>query len=265
MPGGIPVHQCIHQRPVKGLIGSISTKELLISYLLDRVCRSSSRTFHEISLSCFYRTRFYAKAFTFSAGKFMKLERTRLLLIVLLCLPFAALSQSTLVKINPLGLPLVTVNGSVEQYLANGIGLQLGAYYTTFRFKEANYSGWAVTPELRFYLKPISATPEGWYIAPFARYSLMNISREASVDKTEVDGSARFLGGGAVVGRQWLLGEQKQISVDVFAGPKYSEAIRVQGSAQKNDFDAQFVTKGFWLRSGITIGIGFFKSSAPEN
>ena len=195
----------------------------------------------------------------------MRLERTRLLLIVLLCLPFAALSQSTLVKINPLGLPLVTVNGSVEQYLAKGVGLQLGAYYTTFRYKETNYSGWAVTPELRFYLKPSSPIAEGWYLAPFARYSEMNISREASNDKIKIDGSGHFLGGGAVVGRQWLLGEQKQISVDVFAGPKYSRAIRVQGNARENDFDAQFVTTGFWLRSGITIGIGFFKSSAPEN
>ncbi len=184
--------------------------------------------------------------------------RTILLSIFLFCLPFAGLAQTTLVKVNPLPLPLATLNIAVEQHFGSRVSVQLSAYLTKFRFKEADYGGWSITPEMRYYVYPTSSQPKGWYIAPFARYGQLNISREASQEQSELDGKAHFLGGGAVVGHQWLLGEKERVSIDVFAGPKYSKAIGVKGSASARDFEAGFILGGgFWVRSGITVGLAF--------
>lgn len=181
-----------------------------------------------------------------------------LLFTLLVCLPFLGISQTTVIKINPLSLPLATVNGSVEQYVGGHISLQLSAYYTEFRFKESNYSGWAVTPEVRYYFNKEVALPTGWYIAPFARYSQIYLEREATDDRNPLAGKAHFLGGGVVVGHQWLLGEQKRMAINVFAGPKYSQAVGVTGSAKEKDYKADFITGGgLWVRSGVTVGFAF--------
>ena len=189
----------------------------------------------------------------------MKPAGAKLLFFLLCnCLAFTCLAQSTVLKVNPLPLPLATLNAAVEHKLNQGISLQLSGYLTKFRFKEADYSGWALTPEMRFYIYPPTAQPRGWYLAPFARYSQINISREPSQEQTGLDGKAHFLGGGAVVGYQWLLGEKNNFSVDVFAGPRYSKAVRVSGSAQIRDYEAGFIIgNGFWIRSGITLGWAF--------
>lgn len=181
-----------------------------------------------------------------------------LLFMLLVCLPFLGISQTTLIKINPLSLPLATVNGSVEQYVGGHISLQLSAYYTQFRFKQSNYSGWAVTPEVRYYFNKEVALPTGWYIAPFARYSQMYLDREATDDTHHIAGKAHFLGGGAVAGHQWLLGEHKRVAINIFAGPTYCRSIGVDGSASAKDYKADFITGGsLWVRSGVTVGIAF--------
>lgn len=189
----------------------------------------------------------------------MMIDVKRILVLLLLCLPFTAVAQKSVVKINPLSLPLATVNLAAEQYLGKGMSLQLGAYYTTFRFKEVNYSGWSLTPEMRFYIGATDhESPQGWYIAPYARYTRMGIEREATSERPDLDGHATFLGGGSLVGHQWLLGEKKRVSVDVFAGPRYSRCISVTGNASRKDFRADFIIGGgFWVRSGITVGLAF--------
>lgn len=186
----------------------------------------------------------------------MKLGKRGWVLMLLLGMPFAGFAQSTLIKINPLSLAAATVNGSVEQYLGAGKSLQLGAYYTDFDFKDVSYWGWAVTPEVRFYLMQ-QETPSGFYVAPFLRYSQMNLNKEASEQIPALSGKASFLGGGAVAGYQFLLGQQQRVSIDVFAGPRYNSVLSLTGEANENDYKANFVSGGFWLRSGLTVGVAF--------
>jgi hypothetical protein len=187
-----------------------------------------------------------------------KLGAGSALLMLLFFLPFVSQAQTIILKANPLGLPLATVNGAIEYQFAPKISLQIGGYYTHFRFKESNYSGWAVTPEIRYYFTSQEQRPEGWYAAPFVRYSQIFLEREETDDRHELNGKAQFLGGGIVVGHQWLLGEQKKVSINVFAGPKYSQFIGVTGNATQKDYKADFITGGgLWVRSGVTVGLAF--------
>jgi hypothetical protein len=77
-----------------------------------------------------------------------------------------------------------------------------------------------ITPEYRFYTSKKQA-PEGFYIAPFARYVYMDLSQDytftpstGTLHLAHIDGKLGGVGGGLLIGAQWLLGKQKRVSID---------------------------------------------------
>ncbi|MEP7372805.1 MAG: DUF3575 domain-containing protein [Chitinophagaceae bacterium] len=77
-----------------------------------------------------------------------------------------------------------------------------------------------ITPEYRFYVGKKQA-PEGFYIAPFARYVYMDLSQDytftpstGTLHLAHIDGKLGGVGGGLLIGAQWLLGKQKRVSID---------------------------------------------------
>jgi Protein of unknown function (DUF3575) len=93
-----------------------------------------------------------------------------------------------------------------------------------------------ITPEYRFYVGKRKA-PEGFYIAPFARYVYMDLSQEYSftpssgnVHIAHVDGKLSGYGGGLMFGAHWLLGKQKRVSIDWWIAGAFF------GSFNKGDF-----------------------------
>jgi len=77
-----------------------------------------------------------------------------------------------------------------------------------------------ITPEYRFYVGKRDA-PEGFYIAPFARYVTMDLSQDytftpksGNLHLAHIDGKLSGYGGGLMFGAQWLLGKQKRVSID---------------------------------------------------
>ncbi len=82
------------------------------------------------------------------------------------------------------------------------------------------FSKITVTPEYRFYLGKKKA-PQGFYIALFARYSHMKISQDytftpssGTLHTAHMNGKIDGVGGGFLIGAQWLLGKQKNVSID---------------------------------------------------
>lgn len=88
------------------------------------------------------------------------------------------------------------------------------------------FSKVTVTPEYRFYVGKKDA-PQGFYIATFARYLHMSISQDytftpksGNLHRAHMTGKIDGIGGGVMLGAQWLLGKQQRISIDWWiAGP----------------------------------------------
>jgi len=82
------------------------------------------------------------------------------------------------------------------------------------------FSKITVTPEYRFYVGKKQA-PEGFYIATFVRYLHMTISQDytftpstGTLHTAHMDGKIDGIGGGVMIGSQWLLGKKKRVSID---------------------------------------------------
>jgi hypothetical protein len=92
---------------------------------------------------------------------------------------------------------------------------------TFSQIKNITYANTAITPEIRFYLGKKSG-PRGFYIAPYARYSMFDLSVpnfeftfETSENgqffeesrTVELNGDIKAITGGLMLGAQWRLGK----------------------------------------------------------
>ena len=89
--------------------------------------------------------------------------------------------------------------------------------------ESTSFSKFTITPEYRFYFS--GKAPQGFYLAPFLRYSSMKMSQEYTfVDsdntthKPLISGNFSGFGGGMLIGSQWTLGSA--VVLDLWlAGP----------------------------------------------
>lgn len=183
------------------------------------------------------------------------------LLIACGCMQSAVQAQErkNVVKINPLSLGLATFNASYERLVTDKVSVQLGMFFTGISIQGTSFSGYGVTPEARFYFsKAKGESPQGWHISPFVRYQSLSISAEDVTTDTQATASISAFGGGAVAGYQWLLGKADRVSLDLFLGPKYDVGnVTFEGSASEESFAGLDSFSGFWIRSGLTLGVAF--------
>ena len=150
------------------------------------------------------------------------------------------------IKINPLSALLRTGSVFYERKVDDGMSVQLGVAYTGIKLDDTKFTGLAVTPEVRFYLK--KHAPTGLYAAPFLRYQNYSVSDDT--DK----GKYTSFGGGAVMGYQWVFGSG--FALDLFFGPSYNNG-EYKASQGSNEPEIKGGIEGFGLRTGVTIGFGF--------
>ena len=173
----------------------------------------------------------------------------KLLLTALTALAlFSAKAQDAenTIKINPLSALLSTGSIFYERKINDGVSAQLGLAYTGIKLSDVKFTGLAITPEVRFYLKQRAIS--GLYAAPFLRYQ----------DYTVTDGSDKgkysSFGGGALIGRQWVYGSG--FVLDIFFGPSYNNGT-YKATQGNNEPDIKGGIEGFGIRTGITLGFGF--------
>ena len=171
---------------------------------------------------------------------------------VILCIVLFAINvsaQKTVIKVNLLS-PLVrTGSFFLEHAIGEETSIQLGALFTGFKAGDTKFSGFAITPEFRYYLSE-SPAPKGMFIAPYLRYQSFNLEEEITASKATFSG----FGGGLLVGKQWIFKER--ISLELFIGPSYlSGSVDVE-SGTEDEFEVD-AFDGFGLRSGITLGVAF--------
>ena len=146
---------------------------------------------------------------------------------------------------------LRTYTFKYERALTQSMSAQLGFFYTGFHPGETTvFSGFALTPEFRFYLSSTPA-PNGTYLAPNVRYYQFTLT------DTEVEGEGKLSNISLAfnLGKQVLL---KNIAIiDAWVGPSYNFR-NLEVIDPESDLGYQFFEgNGFGIRLGIAIGLAF--------
>ena len=135
-----------------------------------------------------------------------------------------------------------------ERAFTEDISAQLGFFYTGYSpgDSDAKLTGWAVTPEFRFYLSDTPA-PAGTYLAPNFRYMKQTAEDES------INESATLTSFGIAfnLGKQWVF--KDIILIDGWIGPAYNFRTLDDPSGEVDVEGAD----GFGIRLGVAVGIVF--------
>lgn len=154
--------------------------------------------------------------------------------------------QENVLKINTLSLFLGTGSVFYERKLREDRSFQLGTAYLQYKFDETTFSGLILTPEMRFY--PKSNALSGFYTAPYLRL------QRYMVKSGDGKGVYRNVGGGMLVGRQWV--NESDFTMDLFFGGHYGRGSVDVDDGRDSDFETE-TFEGFRVRVGFAIGFAF--------
>jgi hypothetical protein len=180
------------------------------------------------------------------------------LLAAVLCMAGigGASAQGNILKVSIFS-PLVrTGSFFYEHKVGAHRSFQLGGLFTAWRANGTTITGFALTPEYRFYLSRRKPALQGFYLAPFVRYQ--NLSLTADEDarpSAQEKASLITYGGGIVAGYQLLF--KKRFTLDTFIGPSYNGGNLDLGSGSSSSMFNVGSFQGFWARTGVTLGVAF--------
>ena len=209
-----------------------------------------------------------------------------LLLLSALLLAGTARAQTNVVKLDIIQPIINTLALSFEHKLSESSSFQLGVA-GTFGYKDGgnyyngnyngnyNYSdrsstsGFAITPEYRFYLSERHASPAGFYVAPFVRYQYLRTTNDSytydpytglTSPGQSYEASLNAFGLGIIVGKHWIF--KQRFSIDVFTGPGYTFTSTSSNQPGYTPSRGNFVGQidsdnNYDFRGGVTFGIAF--------
>jgi hypothetical protein len=190
-----------------------------------------------------------------------------LALLIVMCGTFSAFAQSeklNAIKINPLSLIVSTVNVQYQRQYDPTHGFQIGVYFLGRSFGDTKFTGLGITPEFRWYFASES-NMAGFYLGPYVRYENFSLTSTYNqtyynnfgqyTTTTEASATLTGLGGGAVVGKQWVWGS---FTLDCFAGLGFT----TYGVSIKSGSESAFTLNNFGTgvglgRTGIALGFAF--------
>ncbi|MBC6697380.1 DUF3575 domain-containing protein [Hymenobacter puniceus] len=191
------------------------------------------------------------------------MKKTLLVATLVAASATSALAQDNVLKVNILSPIVKTGSFFYERKLTDNSSMQLGLLFTNFRIDdEDRITGFAITPEYRFYLSEKTTALEGFYVGPFLRYQNLAIkttytdyNASGNPYTTTSETSLNTFGGGVVVGRHWIFKER--FSLDAFLGPSYNAGEIEEDNSSGNVSYDPGPFDGFGLRAGVTFGIAF--------
>ncbi len=129
---------------------------------------------------------------------------------------------------------------------------------------ESRLTGYALTPEFRFYTGSKGA-PKGFYLAPYLRYTNFKIATQSEYrDDTGVDrkydltGKFTGFGGGLMIGMQWLIADKFSIDWWILGGHYGTANAKLFGEnksgtwSQKEQDDIKAELQAFDVPFGTT-------------
>lgn len=172
----------------------------------------------------------------------------------------SASAQNNVVKVNILSPLAKTGSFFFEHRLTAASSLQLGAAFTQANVSDVNLSGFAITPEYRFYLSSSKEAPQGFYVGPYLRYRSLKLKDTGNYGGLQTtEASLNTFGAGVLIGHQWVF--RQRFSLDTFLGPSYGAGslLYKDSSGNRRDFSSNnfLLGIGFGIRSGVTFGLAF--------
>lgn len=162
----------------------------------------------------------------------------------------AQAQKANALKANLISPAVKTGSFSYERRINDRMSGQIGFGVTNFTIDDVNFKGLFVTPEFRYYFTGTALN--GTYVGPYLRYRGMAV-QDKSVQNAD-KATLHSVGGGVVVGHEWLLGNI--VTLDVFAGPNFSGGkLRYEEGSGNTSVPAAF--SGFGVRAGFNFGIAF--------
>ncbi len=144
-----------------------------------------------------------------------------------------------------------------ERAFNQNMSFQLGFYYTGSKLFDGNFSGFALTPEFRYYLSNERTAPDGAYVAPYFRYQHFGAESGSVMDDNFSKGNLNILSGGLVVGVQRTF--KDKITLEAFIGPGFYSP-RFSSTDGLEDLDVSLFNSNrtfVWGRAGVNIGFMF--------
>jgi hypothetical protein len=179
----------------------------------------------------------------------------------------SASAQDNVIKVNILSPIVKTGSFFFEHKLSASSSFQIGGLFTNWSINDTKITGFAITPEYRFYLSERKEAMEGFYVAPFVRYQnltlkdtydsyVYNSNGSTTYTPQTDEASLNTFGGGILIGHQWIF--KQRFSLDTFLGPSYNggSISYKSNNGSSGTLDAGSF-QGFGVRAGITFGIAF--------
>jgi hypothetical protein len=169
--------------------------------------------------------------------------------------------RHNILKINFISPLAATISGFYERVITERMSAQLGVQYTGysgFITDNEKLRGFAITPEFRYYVTQATPAPNGIYVAPFLRYRNTSLAGDIEYQDRKLDGKIeiRSIGGGMLVGGQYLIGDR--VSIEGYIGPTISgQTFKATEGSTKKDYSIPNFFSPVWFRSGFTVGIAF--------
>ena len=191
------------------------------------------------------------------------MKKSILLLVCLLVANLGHGQKKNIIKLNMISPVLGAFHLSYEAVLKEKVTLQLGLMYFTdinlfgsSNSSDPDISGFAITPEIRFY--PKGNAPVGFFLAASPRYQYYQ-SNSSSLFFYKDKSTASSIGLGLVVGNQWVFSEV--ISLEIFGGPSVNKWSTTYTSTDPNGIsnpeETGFTRSPIGFRFGVNLGYAF--------
>jgi hypothetical protein len=172
--------------------------------------------------------------------------------------------NSNAVKLNLFGLAVGQVQLAYEMALNENSSVQLSAGFVSRTWDvtlgengaDQKDNGFIIIPEYRYYF---DEQLKGLYAGAFFRYkgvtSTVGTSGSNS-DDSETEYTRNVVGGGALVGYQFLVSDK--LVLDLFTGPQYKSISQsVKTGDEIDNFSFEGEGDGIGLRFGFNVGFAF--------
>lgn len=167
-----------------------------------------------------------------------------------------ARAQSNVVKLGVAGAFVKIASAWYERKITPTASAQIGLVVEGSKvIGSTRYAGFSVLPEARFYLG--GAALRGLYVGPYMQYQRLSLEQAGDLpagQTARAEGTLTTVGGGVVLGYQWLLGQRWCINPSLGMGYNTGSLSQRAGAAEALGTSS---FKGLQFRPALNLGFAF--------
>ncbi len=163
--------------------------------------------------------------------------------------------QKSVIKTNLANLAISGGSAHYEHALNDASSVQVGVFISSLGIDQTSFSGFGIIPQYRFYLGS-NEIPHGFYFAPLLSYQNFSLETDVSSSSQRAKATYSLIGGGADIGKQWLI--NRAFSIELSIGATFNATSLSIKTDNVNE--QEFSTGGLGSvapRLGISLGYAF--------